>query len=479
MNLLLYVVDCLRADHVHALGHQRATTPNLDALAREGAVFERFYAQGGWTAPSAASLLSGLLPSRTGVHCMRDPLRADIAWLPEMLQRSGWNTAAFSAMVQVSSPFGFARGFDTFFEAFREPEVARACAARGQASRDPSYCLPLSSDLHALALRWLDTRRDARPFFAFVWSIDTHEPFRQPARFNVDADPGYRGSIDGRSRPFSQVRNPRDRQHVIDLYDGALRYQDEQLGVLIDSLRERGVLDDTLIVVLGDHGEMFWEHGLAGHGKFPWEEQLRVPCVMRFPRRIRAGIRLDARVSNHDLAPTLLNLLGLPAPTLTDGESFAAALSSGRAPSRDTLRIEVPSPFDARERADVVLHEQWKYVRYTPPGAGRRARRAAKESGRWLASLTRPATRSFLYGTRATTARDLLAYVRGAPIERLFDLAVDPRELVDCTRSEPELVASMRSRLGDTSMPPAQLDLDRDQARRITAQLSELGYVDE
>lgn len=479
MNLVFYVVDCLRADHVHALGYGRATTPALDALARQGAVATRFYAQGGWTAPSAASMLSGLLPSRTGVHCMRDSLRADLPWFPELLQRSGWNTAAFSAMVQVSAHFGFARGFDTFVDAFREPEVVRACAARGQGVRDPSHCLPLSEDLHALALRWLDTRRDARPFFMFVWSIDTHEPFRQPGRCNVDADPSYRGPIDGSGRPFSRVRNARDRQQVIDLYDGALRYQDEQLGRLVAEFERRGVLDDTLIVVVGDHGEMFWEHGLAGHGKFPWEEELRVPCVLRHPRSVRAGTVHDALASNLDLAPTLLNLLGLPAPTRTDGESFASALAGQSSSARDTLLIEVPSPFDRREHASVVLDQRWKYVRYVPPVKARRARRAAKETGRWLVSLARPATRPFLYGTRSTTVRDLADYLRGAPIERLFDLAADPREQVDLSRSEPEVVAAIRARLTDAPASAAALELDRDDARRINAQLRELGYVDE
>jgi arylsulfatase A-like enzyme len=410
---------------------------------------------------------------------MRDALAPELPWLPQRLRDAGFETVAFSAMIQVSKLAGFDRGFDAFGDVFRDPEIARRCAERGQAARDPSFCLPLSEDLHERALRWLDARRVARPFFMFVWSIDTHEPFRQPARCNVDVDPGYRGAIDGRGRPFSQARNASDRQQVIDLYDGALRYQDEQLGKLVAELERRGVLDDTLLIVIGDHGEMFWEHGLAGHGKFPWEEELRVPCVMRAPREIRGGTRSDALASNADLAPTIAELLDLPREPRSDGASLVPCLRDSSERVHDALTIEVPMPFDRRELARVVRRGRWKLVEATPPSAGRRARRVAKETGRALASLARPATIPFVYGQRDPSLRRAGAWLAGQRIVRLYDLDADPRERRDVSRDEPQIVAELLATIGEVSTRATPLAGDDDEARRIAAQLAELGYVDE
>lgn len=142
MNVLFYVMDCLRADHVSALGYGRRTTPNLDRLAAEGVAFSRCYAQSGWTAPSAATMFSGQIPSRTGIHKMRDALNPDMPWLPEMLQHNGFVTVGFSSMYQVSRLRGFHRGFTDFFDLFMDPQMMEVCRARDIDARGDHYCLP-------------------------------------------------------------------------------------------------------------------------------------------------------------------------------------------------------------------------------------------------------------------------------------------------------------------------------------------------
>ncbi|MCC6575684.1 MAG: sulfatase [Planctomycetes bacterium] len=493
MNVIFYVMDCLRADHVHALGYSRETTPVLDRLAREGVAFRNCYAQSGWTAPSAATMFSGQHPSRTGIHKMRDALNADLPWLPTALKDNGFSTVGFSSMYQVSKLRGFDRGFTDFFDLFLDEEMKQRCAARDQDARGAHYCLPLSEDLHYRAIKWLDARGDSYdPFFWLVWSIDTHEPFRHPEKHNTDADPAYRGGVTGRGRPFAQVKNERDKQHLIDIYDGALRYQDEKLGELVAELEKRDLLDDTLLVVVGDHGEMFWEHGLAGHGKFPWQEELRVPLIMRCPQALPQGKVYGAMVQMIDVAPTILDICGLPAEPRFKGKSLRP-LFDGASDLHEAIVLEVPFPFDRAERARVVIDKDgFKFVEYTPPGFGRRVKKLLKEYGRLWLSLLRPGTIPLLYGHHfrkgisgllKAACIDPWIMLLGIPTRRLFDLKTDPTERRGAYNAAKQ--AELRGYLdaldrgeavGAKSLAGASA---AEQEKKIEEHLKQLGYVEE
>lgn len=495
MNVIFYVMDCLRADHVHALGYSRDTTPVLDRLAREGVAFSHCYAQSGWTAPSAATMFSGQHPSRTGIHKMRDALNADLPWLPSTLKDNGFATVGFSSMYQVSKLRGFDRGFTDFFDLFLDEEMKARCAARDQDARGSHYCLPLSEDLHYRAIKWLDARGDSYdPFFWLVWSIDTHEPFRHAASYNTDADPNYRGPVTGRGRPFTQVRNKRDKQHLIDIYDGALRYQDEKLGELVAELEKRNLLDDTLLIVVGDHGEMFWEHGLAGHGKFPWQEELRVPLIMRCPQALPQGKIYDAMVQMIDVPPTILDLCGLPAEPRFKGKSLRP-LVDGASELHDAVVLEVPFPFDRGERARVVIsRDGYKYVEYSPPGFGRRVKKVLKEYGRLWLSLFRPGTipllyghhfRKGLFGLLKAAYIDPWLFLFGVSTMRLFNLRDDPHEERDVLSRHPEVWSRLDGYLDalDTAQSSgakaATGATAAEQEKKIEEHLRQLGYVED
>jgi arylsulfatase A-like enzyme len=497
MNVLLYVMDCLRADRIHALGYPRDLTPNLDRLCREGVAFTNAYANSGWTAPSGASVLSSQHPSRTGIHKMRDALNPGMPWLPDTLKAAGYQTVAFSGVYQVSALRGFDRGFELFEDTFKDAETIQRCKDRGQDSRGDDYCLPLSEDLHVKALRWLDARGDSYdPFFMLIWSIDTHEPYRQPDSYNREADPAYAGPVDGRGRPFSRVRNRRDLQQLIDLYDGSLRYQDEKLGELVAELERRGLLDDTLIIVTGDHGEMFFEHGLAGHGKFPWEEEIRVPLIMRCPQVLPQGKVYAALTQLIDIAPTVLDACGLEPEKRFRGKSLRPLWEETAKQIHDALVIEVPFPFHREEHARVVRTPDWKYVEYHPPKFNQRLRKYFKEFGRAASLLARPGMLPILYSHHArkgfagllkAACADPYLFLAGVPTRRLYHLKRDPGEQQDVLRTERETSEKLRSILsaldqatGARSASDGKTgDKAKDEEAKIEAHLRELGYVED
>lgn len=498
MNVIFYAMDSLRADHLHCLGYPRPNTPVLDRLAAEGVLFSRCYAQGGWTAPSGASLLSSQYPSATGIHKMRDPLNAAMPWLPEALRERGFSTTGFSAIYQVSKLRGFDRGFDGFIDLFKDEETMARCREQGQDFRRDDYCLPPSDEIHRRALRWLDEREsgvNGPSFFMFLWSIDTHEPFSQPARYNLYADPAYRGPVTGHGRPFRWVRHRRDLRQLIDLYDGSIRYQDEKLGGFVEQLDRRGVLDDTLLVLFGDHGEMFFEHGIAGHGKFPWEDLMRVPLIMRCPSVIPAGVRCDSIVNLLDVAPTVLDALGLGPEPRFRGRSLRPLFTQPDLEVHGSVIMEIPFPFDRSEQARVVREAAWKYVEYSPPPLGKRVRKVMKEIGRGLSVLVRPGMLPVLYGhqwrrgpvglLKALTVEPAL-FLAGRPVRRLFDLHTDPREDHDQLRRQPEMTERLRSQFAEINQPlcpPSQEMISPPysaaQEARVIEHLAQLGYVED
>lgn len=488
MNVILYAMDSLRVDHVHSFGYPRPTSPVIDRMASEGVAFSNCYAQCGWTAPSAASLLSGVYPSATGIHMMRDPLNPTIPWLPEILKNRGYQTVAFSAVYQVSKLRGFHRGFDAFHDLFKDEETIRRCQERDLDARGDDYCLPLSEDIHTRALQWLDESRGAdRPFFMLLWSIDTHEPFRQPKRYNVDVDPNYRGPIDGRGRPYRWVRNRRDLQQVIDLYDGSLRYQDDKLGELLEELNERGVLNDTLIVLFADHGEMFFEHGIAGHGKFPWEQVMRVPLVMRGPNVVPPGLRSDAVIQTIDVAPTVLDLAGFDAEPAFRGQSLRPLIEGRQSQLHEAVVLETPFPLDRKEHAHVVREGRWKYIEYHPPYFRKRVHKFFKEFGRVLSTLARPGAIPILYGHHfrkgflgilATLLRDPLRYLAGRPTRCLFDLEADSGETRNLLYDHPEVACRLQERFSLLDAPTEAPAMPQELEEKVVKHLEALGYIE-
>jgi arylsulfatase A-like enzyme len=283
-NVILIVIDGLRADHLTPYGYSRNTSPFLDELASRSVLFENAISQSSWTKTSVASLLTSLYPDAHGVRTPTDVLPASARLLPEVLQEHGYRTCGIHGNPWLEERFGFDQGFDDFRFTHWNKDTFDA------------------EELNEQALRCLEENSD-RPFFLYLHYMDAHTPWRPPAEFD-DFGPAH-----------------------VDKYDGSIRYLDSRLGDLHDQLRERGLLDDTWILVTADHGEEFGERGnKIGHGLTLYREVLHVPLVIHRGHRQQAapGRRVRRQVRLIDVAPTILDLVGLPIPDPMEGVSLAA-----------------------------------------------------------------------------------------------------------------------------------------------------------
>ncbi|MBI4516668.1 MAG: sulfatase [Deltaproteobacteria bacterium] len=340
-NILLVVLDTLRADHVSAYGYERLTTPHLDSLARQGALFERAFASDSWTLPSHASIMTGRYTHehRAG----GSPLGGRYPTLAEYLSGQGYATAGFVANnYYCSARSGLARGFTTYEDHFESAGdmVVHTVYGKllGQALPWLGY-YDIPGRKRALAVnrefwRWLDSRRPA-PFFAFLNYLDVHDPYLAPApydrRFSDYPCRGDRVNSELFPRDFTGGRqlSPAEVQAEIDGYDGSLSYLDSAVGALIAELDRRGLGERTLVIVTSDHGESFGNHGLFGHGNSMYRDLIHVPLVIRYPAKVPPGARLPHAVSLQALPATVVDLAGVGAGAPFPGHSLAAAWMHG------------------------------------------------------------------------------------------------------------------------------------------------------
>jgi len=314
-NLLLISLDTLRARSVGAYGYERDTTPFLDRFARRGTLFETAITTSVTTGPAHMSLFTGLYPANHGMRSGEEVKHDDAHTLASHLAAAGYQTAAFTENGYIVRRFGFGEGFSEYTE------------NRGSERESPGEVRVTFPQ----AERWIGNRA-REPFFAFVHTYQVHAPYRPPMLYSRL----YRG--DGLSGPDTEtMRKARDN------YDREIRYLDDMLRSLIESLEAQGKLERTLIVVLSDHGEEFSEHGYYQHGGAVFEETLRVPLIFVGPG-VAPDRRIATQVSLIDVLPTLLDLLGVAGATESDGVSLAPALRGGPEPEARTLFAEAYAP---------------------------------------------------------------------------------------------------------------------------------------
>jgi len=374
-DLVLMVVDTLRADHLGCYGYSRPTSPRIDALAARGTRFEAAWAAAPWTLPSIMSIMTSLHPSAHRVENDGLRLSEGTPTLAALLQAGGYSTGGFVSHVYASASFGFDRGFDRFDDfGLSRPGY------RLEAGMEPA-----ADRVTDTALAWLRAQQ-GRPVFLFVHYFDPHWPYAPPERFRTvfpaparnDREAGY----DAISRYLDPlVPIPEDyRRFLIDRYDGEIRFVDEQVGRLLDGLREAGRAERSWIVVTGDHGEEFKDHGSMGHGRQLYEEVVRVPLLIAPPEPAgpNAGVTAPSApvatpVSGIDLAPTLLDLAGLtPIPSGMHGESLRGLLvpvaggvvprSGAAAPAADRPLLSETVRLNAFRKA--VRSAGWKLIHF-------------------------------------------------------------------------------------------------------------------
>ena len=433
-NIVLIVLDSLRARNVSCYGYPRQTTPNIDAFAREAVLYSNFLAPGNWSLPSHASLLTGLYPSRHGAHRLatREPgaprgaglLAPERHTLAEILSDDGYATALISANFAVLSRFlGLQQGF-RYAEALPAARVSSRPLLLRVRQRLPAWRLLRP------ALEWLATPyrpaeeitdssrawirsgpRPGQPYFLLVNYMDAHQPNVPRGRFSdlFAAEPrtsqasrqglppeAHRGVATGQR----QV-SPGEARHLVGLYDAAVAYMDSHVGRLLDFLRGRPDYSNTWIFITSDHGEALGEHQSLDHGLTLYQEILHVPLLVRYPDGWGAtpGSRDASPAQSVDIVPTVLQALGIAAPTPLDGV-----------------------PLDGRRK--VMLAEGFPEVW---PAQGLSLRHGGGSFALIVGGL------KYLRNDDAT--------------EELFDLNRDPLEQRNLAETMPDAVARLRSQL--------------------------------
>ena len=374
-NLLLFVLDTTRADHLGCYGRTGQTSPAIDALAAQGVRFDNALAPSSLTPVSAGSVLTGASPFRHGVRSLfvvgRHRLAEGVTSLAQVLGERGWATAAFVSARPMGSQYGLDRGFDEYADALEQH--ARRNRRLGLANPYQRR----ADETAGLALEWL-ARHAGAPFFLMVHFFDAHDPTLIPPRaflaervsFALPDDLDRAGNLAGRGgAPDLLDAPPAER---VALYDAEIAYMDQQVARILAALERRGLLDHTLVAVIGDHGEGLGQHDFWTHGLL-YEEQLRVPLILRGPG-IPRGKVVAARVRLVDLAPSLAELSGVSVwPGVSDGRSFAPLLRGVEEERERTVYAEVhhdAQDFLGRDAQMYALTlDRWKYIHR--PASGR------------------------------------------------------------------------------------------------------------
>lgn len=427
-NIVLYLMDTLRADHTSSHGYHRDTTPHLAALAAAGWNFKQASSTAPRTRSSTASILTSLYPSQNRAEMTRG-LDLQVESLAEVLRRNGWSTSAYVANGNVFEPaYRFDQGFDRFV------------TIRGKNLDNHAH----TDEIHEKILPMLDQLRSER-FFLYVHAVDPHSPYDPPAgsrhRFTKR---DYAGTIDPEktiARLLAQkTLSPEDFNHVVGLYDEDIRYQDESFGRLLGAMREKGLLDNTIIVVVSDHGDEFLEHGRWEHGDRLYEHQLHVPFVIHGP-----GIEpqtIETPTSLIDVMPTVLARVGIAAPNTSEGRDAAPRANATETSSGSPVYAEETK---ATFRLQSLRQGPWKIIRT-------------------------------IGQTRSGDEKE--------PVDQLYHLERDPREQIDLASVETEKLTEMQGELDqirerleqrtpapDTAAPAIEID------ERTRRQLRALGYL--
>jgi arylsulfatase A-like enzyme len=370
-NILFIVMDTVRADHLSCYGYHRHTTPNIDTISHEGALFLKAFSPAPWTLPSHASMFTGLYPSQHGAGWEYKHLDMQFSTLAEYLVENGYRTAGFSENPFVSESYGLAQGFQSFYRMY--------------GSSNKPIGLPLTREAYKLIFYQQKTREyardtvnycktwilkhnsDEKPFFVFINFMAAHLP-NYPRSENASRD--YKPEILTRIEPINQIPerfylpqyklSRHELDALIDLYDGDLMYLDHEICRLLEFLRQNNILDNTILVITSDHGENFGDHGLIEHQFCLYNSLLHVPLIVRFPQKVQKGLVVREKVSTIFLFKTISDWIGIEGPnSLYPIESRSLFDNSHDAPIyaeydnavemlRNVIGEEAPPDFDFR-----------------------------------------------------------------------------------------------------------------------------------
>jgi len=439
---VIITLDTTRADHVGAYGCTLGLTPQLDVLAAQGVVFEQAYAPMCQTLPSHSTLFTGLGPRQHLALENTYKLAPEFRTLAEEATDRGYSTGAFVGALVLDRETGIDQGFQTF-------DLPAGVWNQEREGHPPQR---RAEEVTGAALAWAQTLDPSRPYMLWAHYYDPHgdsaKGFDPPAR-HLAAVPrdGVRAQLEASGAKLAGAPlSPAQLENFWAGYAAEIRYTDEQVGLLLQGLRDRGLLADTLIVVVGDHGEGLYEHRIKAHGQYVWEELHRVPLIVVHPQGEAAGRRVASRVILQDVEPTVR--------ALAFGESVRSpALGFG---------------LDLWEGVSGKLPDRPVFLERAHFDADRVQRR--------VDGVDLDAPYGFLTAVLQGNHK-LILHPDGS--RRLFDLAADPSELHDVAAEQPELADGLQRLLegwqaeNKTALPGENVEISAEKRAALEA----LGYI--
>jgi len=353
--VILVTISTIRADHVGSLGYHRKTTPNFDSFARSGILFKNAFAISSWMMPAHGSIFTSLYPDRHQATHIKKSLDEKCKTLAEILSDNRFYCAGFCCNPRLSSEKGFAQGFD-LYDDYSASIILKTLAFSNSQFIDINRTRT-NNLINDAAIRWLQNNTH-QPFFLFVHYYDNHWDYLPEPPYDAMFETNYQGMIDGtgiaREPLYSNPPERRDIEHIIALYDGQLRQTDEDLAELLKFLKNKDLFENSIIIVMGDHGEQFYEHGnTSHHGLF--DELIHIPLIISIPGLSDDGKVVDALVSQLDILPTILDYLKIPVPGHCQGVSLRPLIEGARSSVNEFIFAEytggaVPDSYVIRDR---------------------------------------------------------------------------------------------------------------------------------
>ena len=465
-NVLILMLDTARAQNFSCYGYDRVTTPHIDAIAAEGVVFEQAIATGCWSLPSQVSLLTGMFPVKHGAHELR--LRYDHAYpmLPEILRQAGYGTLGISPNSWMSDEFGVTHGFDTYLKLWQFWPTMPADTALPRLAQKVNqlysrHVFPRRNRArHVNGYLMQHLARSTEPVFGYVIFWDTHLPYHPRGQHAVTWLPDGVTLQQARRVNRSHLKyfagqTPMS-EHDFDIlracYDGALATIDEEVGRLIAYLRQRELLDRTLIIITSDHGENLGEHGLMSHAYSLHDTLIHVPLIIRYPECFAPGQRVTQQVQLTDILPTILDVVQLEASQIRSelqGESLLVSPLDSATVRHAYAELLAPHP------SMKTINRRNNFPEDTP-------RPAYDHALRCLRTLTH----KLIWASDGQHA--------------LYDLRVDPHETTNRFAAEPKLAAELMAILQAWQPPHGELLHESPAALdpALHQRLRDLGYID-
>jgi len=313
-HVFIYLIDTLRADHLSCYGYKRKTTPFIDEFAKDSIIFKKCFATASWTKPAVASVLTGLYPNIHGAEEREDSLPSEVDTIAEILKSNKYYTIFLTTNGNVTDDFNFIQGIDTY--KFRNDNKNSSKVINAEFFR-------IINDYPEII---------NKPIFAYLHTIDPHAPYlvQEPfAKFTWEdksrAKMAFKNSI--LFKKEHEGLNKEDINYIQSLYDCEILQNDHYFGEFIQFLKDKGLYENSMIILVADHGEQFDEHGFLFHGSTIYNEEIHVPLVIKFPHSRFSGIESNAIVTQVDIVPTILDYLSLESQDRIDGISLLSQIN--------------------------------------------------------------------------------------------------------------------------------------------------------